>query len=101
MPLDLNRIRVNVSRSDTDAFRYYRQYQQSSSPAVFAVKTVKTRPVLVVSFCVLAGVAVGYSLLKFRESPDGGSVVYETIDKIRSDFAAYEKSLRSSVPSSK
>ncbi len=103
MPLDLNRIQMNTSLSDKDAFRYYRQTQPVVNPSITPAasrgwsfrRTLKTRPVLVVVSCLLGGLSVGYTLIQLRDSGDHGEAVYNTIDKIRADFAKYEASLRS------
>jgi hypothetical protein len=105
MGIDVNRIRMNTKLSDPDAVRYYREVapppvQPSTaslrkSPGMLK-RLVNRRPLVVVGFCMTAGISVGYALIKYRESPANGEIVYQTIDKIREEFNAYEQSLRRS-----
>ena len=105
MPIDINRIRMNTKLSDPDAVRYYRETTPApAQPMTGSVRRapgpfrrlLKSRPLVVVGFCMSTGLGVGYALFKYRESPGDGEIVYRTIDKIREEFAVYEESLRRS-----
>jgi hypothetical protein len=104
MPIDFNRIRQNTALSDQDAFKYYRQYtspvltqpesgNRRSRPG-FLKRSWNNRPIMVVSVSLCLGLAAGYALIKYNESPTNGDFVYQTIDKLKAEFAEYEASLR-------
>ncbi len=102
MPLDLNRLRMSTALSDKDAYRYYRQITAipaqpvAGHPKKMSIfrRTLKHRPLVVVSACLIGGLTVGVGLYKYRETPDNADAVNTTIDRVRKEFAEYEASLR-------
>jgi hypothetical protein len=100
MPLDINRIRTNLS-NDRDAYRYYREIIPSSpatAPSFNPKKSswIKTRPVLVTFLISTCGLAVAYGLYKYREEPEKRIQVENHVAQLKQELDEYNSQIEKS-----